>query len=163
MTIQPIGPESVALYLTPADLREHGLTPEELTRDLALVLTRRAFQQSGLPAEGPMEIEAYPDPCGVLVFARLREPAPRWFSFEGLEPLLAAAGSLPVDGPDAALAFYDGCYWLSIPAGDVQAACRLSEFGAPAADPFLDAKIAERGAVLIPGAALSVLLHWFPD
>ena len=29
MTIQPIGAASVALYLTPDDLREHGLTPEE--------------------------------------------------------------------------------------------------------------------------------------
>ena len=27
MTIQPIGAASVALYLTPDDLREHGLTP----------------------------------------------------------------------------------------------------------------------------------------
>ena len=31
MTIQPIGSASVALYITPADLKEHGLTPEVLT------------------------------------------------------------------------------------------------------------------------------------
>ena len=27
MTIQPIGAASFALYITPADLKEHGLTP----------------------------------------------------------------------------------------------------------------------------------------
>ena len=31
MTIQPISDASVALYITPADLKEHGLTPAALT------------------------------------------------------------------------------------------------------------------------------------
>ena len=30
MTIQPISDASVALYITPADLKEHGLTPAAL-------------------------------------------------------------------------------------------------------------------------------------
>ena len=91
MTIQPIGAASVALYLTPADLKEHGLTPEGLTRELALTLTRDAFLRAGLPAEGPLEIEAYPDACGVLVFARRSEPPRIWLAFPDLEGLLAAA------------------------------------------------------------------------
>ena len=30
MTIQPIGATSMALYITPNDLKEHGLTPDQL-------------------------------------------------------------------------------------------------------------------------------------
>ena len=36
MTIQPIGAASAALYITPADLKEHGLTPAQLTLERAL-------------------------------------------------------------------------------------------------------------------------------
>ena len=39
MTIQPIGSASVALYITPADLKEHGLTPAGLTLERALART----------------------------------------------------------------------------------------------------------------------------
>ena len=133
MTIQPIGAASVALYLTPADLKEHGLTPEGLTRELALTLTRDAFLRAGLPAEGPLEIEAYPDACGVLVFARRSEPPRIWLAFPDLEGLLAAARALWAVCPEeAALFFWEGRYWLSLPAGEEQTACRLSEFGAEA-------------------------------
>ena len=48
MTIQPIGSASVALYITPADLKEHGLTPAGLTLEQALELTRSAFRQAGM-------------------------------------------------------------------------------------------------------------------
>ena len=165
MTIQPIGPISVALFLTPDDLRPHGLTPQELTRDLALRLTRSAFLQAGMPADGPLEIEAYPDPCGVLLFARLREPEPLWFQFDDLEDLLSAARSL--DGelpPETALYMYGDRYWLSLPPEAEQAACRLCEFARPGdPDPLRQARLLEHGALLMPGAALELLLRWFPD
>ena len=74
MTIQPIGSASVALYITPADLKEHGLTPAGLTLERALELTRTAFSQAGMDLEGSIEIEAYPESCGVLVFAHVRPP-----------------------------------------------------------------------------------------
>ena len=38
MTIQPIGSASVALYITPADLKEHGLTPAGLTLERAALV-----------------------------------------------------------------------------------------------------------------------------
>ena len=47
MTIQSIGSASVALYITPADLKQYGLTPAELTLERALELTRTAFQEAG--------------------------------------------------------------------------------------------------------------------
>lgn len=74
MTIQPIGNASVALYITPADLKEHGLTPAGLTLERALELTRDAFHEAGITLDGSIEIEAYPNACGVLVFARVPGP-----------------------------------------------------------------------------------------
>ena len=94
MTIQPIGNASVALYITPADLKEHGLTPAGLTLERALELTRDAFHEAGITLDGSIEIEAYPNACGVLVFARVQAPEHLWFSFDSLDPLLSAARAL---------------------------------------------------------------------
>lgn len=58
MTIQPIGSASVALYITPADLKEHGLTPAGLTLERALAITQTAFHEAGITLEGSIEIEA---------------------------------------------------------------------------------------------------------
>ena len=123
MTIQPIGAASVALYLTPDDLREHGLTPEDLTEELALRLTREAFSQAGISVEGTLEIEAYPELCGVLVFARFQPPRRLWFTFRSLEEVLAAARALGNPAPEGDLVWCDGVYWLSLPADAERAAC----------------------------------------
>ena len=101
MTIQSIGSASVALYITPADLKQYGLTPAELTLERALELTRTAFQEAGITLEGGIEIEAYPENCGVLVFAHVRPAERSWFSFERLEDLRCCpvyAQPLPGDG-----------------------------------------------------------------
>lgn len=163
MTIQPIGSTSVALYITPADLKERGLTPSGLTLERALELTRDAFAQAGITLAGSIEIEAYPDACGVLVFARISVPERIWFSFDGLEPLLTAARSLPDPLPDAALFWWEGRYWLSLPAGEGQAANRLSEFGRPeTSHPHQEARLAEYGSVIADRGALAALLAFFP-
>lgn len=114
MTIQPIGSASVALYITPADLKEHGLTPAGLTLERALAITQTAFHEAGITLEGSIEIEAYPDACGVLVFAHVRAPERAWFSFDELEPVVgrgpgsartaAGCGAALVGGPLVALA-----------------------------------------------------------
>ena len=68
----------------------------------ALELTRDAFREAGIDLEGSIEIEAYPESCGVLVFAHVHRPERVWFSFGRLEDLAAAARSLPpVGGSDA--------------------------------------------------------------
>ena len=130
MTIQPIGTASVALYLTPADLREYGLTPDDLTLERALELTREAFRQAGIPCSPTLEIEAYPDACGVLVFARVRSPELVWYSFPSLEEVLSAARRLSPAPLGAALYAWQGRYWLSLPGEETRSACLLSEFGA---------------------------------
>ncbi len=163
MTIQPIGAASVALYITPADLREHGLTPAQLTLERALELTQAAFQEAGMALDGAIEIEAYPDACGVLVFARIQAPPRLWFSFLDCEDLIAAAQALPAPCPEAALLWCDGRWWLSLPAGREQLAGFLSEFGRSEQDrPHLDARLAEHGTPVFTQDALASLLRYFP-
>lgn len=163
MTIQPISDASVALYITPADLKEHGLTPAALTLEGALSLARDAFREAGIELAGPVEIEAYPGSCGVLVFARVRPRSRSWFSFGGLESLAAAARALPEPRPDAALLWWDDRWWLSLEAGAAGAAARLSEFGrAESSRPHLEASLAEHGRPVWRRDALNALLTYFP-
>ncbi|WP_209341434.1 adaptor protein MecA [Flavonifractor sp. AGMB03687] len=163
MTIQPIGSASVALYITPADLKEHGLTSAGLTLEQALELTRTAFRQAGIDLEGAIEIEAYPESCGVLVFAHVRAPERCWFSFGSLEDLAAAARALSDPRPDAALLWWEDRWWLSLPTGAEQAAARLSEFGRSETHrPHLAASLAEHGRTVLSSDALTGLLTYFP-
>ena len=162
MTIQPIGTASVALYITPADLKEHGLTPAGLTLERALELTHSAFREAGITLDGSIEIEAYPEACGVLVFAHIKTPERLWFSFDALDPLLDAARTLPAPRPDAALLWWDGRYWLSLPGDADQAANHLSEFGCcEDRRPHLEASLAEHGAPILTADALTALLRHF--
>jgi len=162
MTIQPIGDESVALYITPGDLKAHGLTPESLTAERALALTRDAFSQAGLQLSGPIEIEAYPDKCGVLVFARVKPPERLWLSFSDFEVLLAALRALPEVPEGAALSWWEDRWWLSLPLAARQAHAALSEYGrTEPSSPQLEARLAEYAHPVAHGAALSALPDYF--
>ncbi|MDD5938283.1 MAG: hypothetical protein PUC36_04660 [Clostridiales bacterium] len=162
MTIQPIGNASVALYITPADLAEYGYTPAGLTLAQALVLTRAACADAGIVLEGTVEIEAYPECCGVLIFARVRPGGDQWFTFDDLEALLSAALALRPAAPDAALWWWEGRYWLSLPAGAERAAAVCCEFGALASpDPLRRARLEECGSSIFSHNALSALCYHF--
>ena len=162
MTIQPISAASVALYLTPADLRELDVDPETLTAERTLELARDAFRQAGLPLEQPVEIETYPDKNGVLVFIHISPVQPAAWYFEDLEDLLSAAAVLGGDCPDSALyGWEDGC-WLVLPGQDAGLAARLSEFGSQELeDRYIIPRLAEYGKCLIPENALAVLRRHF--
>ena len=163
MTIQPIGAGSAVLYITAADLKERGLTPAQLTLEGALELARAAFAQSGTPLEGPIEIEAYPEACGVLVFARVAPPPRQWFSFSAFEDLLSAVRALPVPCRDSALAWLGGRFWLSLPGNERSMAACLSEFGRREdALGHPDARLAEHGRSILEQDAPAVLLRHFP-
>lgn len=164
MTIQSIGSGSAVLYITAADLKERGLTPAQLTLEEALKLARSAFAKSGMPLEGPIEIEAYPEACGVLVFARVAPPPRQWFSFSGFEELLSAVRALPALCQDSALAWLDGRFWLSLPGGERGMAACLSEFGRTEdALTHPDARLAEHGRSILEQDAPAVLLRYFPS
>lgn len=163
MTIQPIGSTSMALYITPLDLKEHGLTPAGLTLERALELTQSAFDQAGIALDGSIEIEAYPDSCGVLVFAHVRAPEQAWFSFDALDDLIDGARDLPEPRPQASLLWWQDRYWLCLPAGETQAIARLSEFGREeTALHHLEARLSEHGQPVLEGDALTALLSYFP-
>lgn len=164
MTIEPIGRASVALYLTPADLSRRGLptTPGSLTLEQALALTREACGQAGIPLEGAVEIEAYPECRGVLVFAHVRPAGPDWFTFDGLEPLVRAALELRTTPVDAGLWWWEGRYWLSLPPGASAAGTVCREFGRPRQDlPSLPARLEKEGQVIFPHHALWHLCRHF--
>lgn len=164
MTIEPIGRTGVALYLTPTDLARWGLssTPGSLTLEQALTLTREACGQAGIVLDGAVEIEAYPECCGVLVFAHVRPGGPDWFTFDSLEPLLRASLALHATPVDAALWWWEGKYWLSLPTGDSEAAAVCREFGTSRqADPSLPARLEEKGQLIFPHHALGRLCRHF--
>lgn len=163
MTIQPIGDQSVALYITHTDLRAHGLTPQSLTAQRALDMTRDAFRQSGLVLEGALEIEAYPDERGVLVFAHVRPPERLWLSFPDFEVLLSAQRALSAPPEGAALYWWEGRYWLSLPGAAQAAQAVLSEYGrTEEAGPQQEARLAEHGLPIAGEELFSTLSRYFP-
>ena len=160
MTIEPIGGEAAAVYITPAELKQWGLTPESVTAEAAARLAREALAQAGMETEGTIEIEAYHDPLGVLLFARVRTEGERWFSFDGLEELLQGIQSLPHPRPEGALALWEGRYWLRTE--EQQGVCRLSEFGQrETPPPFFGIRLEEQACFLIPAGAFEVLERHF--
>lgn len=162
MTIEPIGNASVALYLTPADLKRHGYSPGTLTLDQALELTREACEEAGIVLDGTVEIEAYPEYCGVLVFAHVRPEGPLWFTFDDLVPLLEATLALHATTVDASLWWWEGKYWLSLPpeAEGEAAVCR--EFGSlRQMDPLFPARLEAAGRAIFPHHALWSLCRHF--
>ena len=161
MTIEPISAAAAAVYITPAELKARGLTPESLTAEAAAELARQAFAQAGLQTEGTIEIEAYHDPLGVLLFARIRDGGEAWYSFDGAEELLEAVRALPRPRPEAALAFWEGRYWLRTRAGE-PALCRLTEFGrSETPPPHFSARLAEGEGFLLPAGAFEALERYF--
>ena len=115
MTIHTIGPTRVVVYFTPAELRDRGCTAETLDEERAAPLVRRALREEGIAAEGKMEIVAFPSDCGLRLFVHRTPPGRQWFSFGGLEELLAAARGGGVPPEDAVLCWYGDRWWLSLP------------------------------------------------
>ena len=87
----------------------------------------------------------------MLVFAHVRPPEQRWFSFACLEDLGRRRPCPEPARPDAALLWWEERWWLSLPAGAEQTAARLSEFGrSEAGRPHLGASLAEHGGWFFP-------------
>ena len=83
--MQPVGEHAALLYATLEDLRERGTTPEALDLEQALELVREGADLAGLELEAPLELEAYPDRGGVLLFVRSLAPRRVWHHFLELE------------------------------------------------------------------------------
>ena len=78
MTIQPISEAWTTLFFTAQELSGRGLTPDTLTPQQAIDLVRTARRADGRLPETVTELEVYPQPMGVLIFACVRpaRPAP---------------------------------------------------------------------------------------
>lgn len=162
MTIQPISAASAALYLTPADLRQRGICAGELTKEHTLELTREALSQAGLSLDGTLEIETYPDRCGLLVFVRVRPAQQTVWRFEDCECLLSAACALAAEETDGALYGWEDCFWLVLPDREGGVSARLAEFGTQeTADPYILARLEEYATPLLPSRAGAVLRKHF--
>lgn len=157
MTVQPTGPASVVLYITPGEWRDLGLGEREEKERLA----RWALARAGVSPEGPLELEVFGADWGTLLFVRRLGEERRWFSFDRLEDLLAAARSVDAPPERAALFWLDKRWWVSLPAEERRWVHILSEFGQPrrAAPQCAHA----HGTVIFPQGAFSRLLAYFPQ
>lgn len=162
MTIQPISAASAALYFTSADLQEHGVHPDELTDEEILQLTQQALKQGDLSLDAPLEIETYPNKCGLLIFVRTTKPLEMVWSFRDFETLLTAAHTLAAGDPLGSLYQWDDRYWLVLTRSDLQVNAHLSEFCSPASrDPYIHARLTEYGTLLLTGRVFSTLRAHF--
>jgi len=162
MTIQSINDASVAVYLTPADLRVYHVTPAGLTPELARKVTQSACQRAGIVLEGSIEIEVFPESCGVLIFARVQPNGPTWFLFDGIEDVLSAALALRHAPPESALWWCEGKYWLSLPETDPGAEGICAQFGSSQLpDPLRAQYLNENGRLIFQKKALRQLYRQF--
>ncbi|MCD7947152.1 MAG: adaptor protein MecA [Oscillospiraceae bacterium] len=163
MTIQPIGPGSIAFYISAADLKTQGIVPQKLTTEKARTFARAALLDAGIPLDGAIEIEAYPEVSGVLIFASVKQQARSWFCFPDFEDLLRAAYAIDTPPQEAALFWFDDAYWLSLPSEFERLTARLSEFGREQTQaPFLESSLAEYGRTVLEENALARLRESFP-
>ncbi len=163
MTIHPIGGASVALYITPAELKARGVRPEELSGPQAEALARQACAAAGLSLPRELEIEAFPGQSGLLLFARARRSPRIWYSFQELEPLLSAALALREAPEGCALYWCGGRWWLCLEDGEGASAALLAEFGRRERErPHLAAHLAEFGRTIFPTRALGELRRYAP-
>ncbi len=158
MTIQPIGKTAAALYFSTDDLREQDLRGEDVTPEQVLNLTRQALDRAGLSPGEPLEVEFWPDRCGLLVFVRRELPLQTVWAFADAEALLTAAAALHTAPPDHALYWWRDRFWLL---GDKDCPS-LAEFGdRTEGDPLLPARLREYGKLLLRENALGALREYF--
>ena len=164
MTIQQINPASIAVYLSPEDLADHGCLADDLTIQQAFQITRIACGKLGFSPSGILEIEAFPDACGVLVFAKLHERHRMLFRFSSLESILSALAVLPRPFPeDASLTYWNHAYFLSLISSSPSYYNMLSEFAQPVSqeDYYAD-HLNEHGTCILRTDALNRLSGVFP-
>lgn len=145
MTIQTITPSALALII-------EGTDPKQVDMDAARSICRRAFIAQGLGTPEGMELELYPGPDCVLLFARLLSRIPVFYRFFDTNALIEAERCVR-DLPPSTLFSYEGSYIVAItPYMDMEASLDLSEYAerlnVPAS--FL-AVLRERGEAM-PGA-----------
>ena len=166
MNVQAISTSSIVLFLPEAELSVQGIAPEALDTCTAVAFARQAFCQLGVSPGGMIDVEAYVNRQGVMVFASLRGP---WcdvyelYRFRDLETMIAAIHALSGDPPatlltyreEYFLAFHNCCQRLPLEV--------LQEYGEPEPHPELRyLYLQEHGKTLCAGDAAALLRSTFP-
>lgn len=168
MKVQTINESSIAVFLDVNELNSRGIQPENLNSSATISLAKQAFSDLGVTVDGMIDVDAYINGQGVMVFASLRGPGCDVFEiyrFNDLEDLIGGAHALAEQAP-ATLLYFDSAYYLAFHN------CRqkinldaLSEYGRTEERPELRyLYLSERGQVLCHGDALQVVCeHFHPD
>ena len=156
MTIQPISEVSIVLYLTPDDLRKQGLCAAELTAEQTLELTRTAFACSGLESERILELEAYPEESGMLIFVYIAPTQQSVWRFPDSEALLGGVAALN-ENSDGTLYWWEDSYLLVL---SDPAVC-LSEFGTREKNEYISERLQEYATPLLECNAPALLRKYF--
>lgn len=71
MTIYPMSATALALYISHRALGVRGITSSDIDQFQAQLIAQEALVQAEILVQGELEIHAYPEPWGVLIFARV--------------------------------------------------------------------------------------------
>ena len=154
MTILPIGADSTALFFTCSDLIQQGLHVESLTEENTINLTREALLKTAFSFSGELNLEAYANSCGLLVFAYVSDRAQFVWNFSDFETLLSAVHCVNSGRAEGALYSWKEQLWLVLD----ESLPHLSEFGAEMTDEmYILPLLQEHGVLLLPENALSAL------
>ena len=85
MTILPLSESSIAIFLEPSELEYTGVSTQSFDADAASPLVHSALAEAGIALDGNLEIEAFSNSEGVLMFARVIPQKPAFCVFDRLE------------------------------------------------------------------------------
>lgn len=151
---------TAAIFLDSRELNRLGLAPDTLEKNTAQRLVRDALGDTYLPAESPLEIEAYAGRTEVMLFARVSQDAAVLCRFASLEELSMAARALPPG--IGSLCFIEDNWCLLLQGCELLFCAALWEFGdpEPLSAGYRD-HLAEHGRVIFPTCATARLLEYF--
>lgn len=155
MDIQMISERSISIYITSEDLEKRRLTADSFSIGDAEDIISGVLGSS----VGRAKLELFPGKGGLLIFVRRTVSDPELYTFSSVEPIIAAAHSLPCE--PSALYFYGGEYILAVWHLD-NTPLGFEEFGEklPAPPEFTE-HLCEHGRLLIPSDAISELRRIF--
>lgn len=169
MTVQTINKSSIAVFLNLDELSSQGLCIDEINANKTMLLAKQAFRDIGLQIEGELEVEAYINTHGVMVFASVRDKITdvyalcRFASFEDMLSCIFVVSKIST--PRMTLALLKNTYYLALheePCEAINGA--LDEFGELLNNPeirFLH--LSEHGEILCFGNAVRKLTLAFEE
>lgn len=95
MEIQQIGDGKLVIYIKGEDLKNLPASPYDITTDEAADILRAALGSTYDESWDSVYFELFPGRDSLLLFALQHSGSPSYFTFGGIEPLLAAARVCP--------------------------------------------------------------------